>query len=161
MPRSRHLIVVAQLLADGAQLDHPKVHPHWETRQVRYVFATMGRTSNGDDEDCTPEAPQRFACVDVQSGAVVDSWSAAGSRRLVDEAVLIPKSDDRDDMVSERDAWLVAPVFDGVSCTTTYIVLDGAHLSAGPLAEIPLPTHIPWALHGSWVSAHCKGGGED
>ena len=29
--------------------------------------------------------------------------------------------------------------------------LDAADLAAGPVCELPLPTHIPWGLHGTWV----------
>ena len=96
-----------------------------------------------------PEPPTRFGCIDVStaSGELVDAWYA-GDRRLVDEATLVPIEGEEDD---ERAVWLIAPVFDGVTRTTSYVVLDGRDLAAGPVCEWACPTFIPWGLHGAWV----------
>tara|TARA_B100000513_G_scaffold71704_2_gene28800 strand:- start:3938 stop:5926 length:1989 start_codon:yes stop_codon:yes gene_type:complete len=142
-----------RVLASGAQLDHPKVNPRWESRKARYVWATMGRADDGGDADATPVAPQSFACVDLDAldgdGQVIDSWHA-GTRRLVDEATVIPKEEG----AGEREAFLIAPIFDGASRTTSYVVLDAADLASGPICELPLPTHIPWGLHGAWQGSY-------
>ncbi|KAL1524418.1 hypothetical protein AB1Y20_019313 [Prymnesium parvum] len=145
-------VVEHRILANGAQLDHPKVHPNWETRECRFVWATMGRRDDGGSDDATPSAPQSFACVDLHSNTVVDSWYA-GRRRLVDEATIVPRLtyDDNRHCDGERDAWLIAPIFDGSTRKSTYVVLDAANLAAGPVCEVELPTFIPWGLHGSWV----------
>jgi all-trans-8'-apo-beta-carotenal 15,15'-oxygenase len=149
-------LIETTILADGVQLDHPRVHPRWATRETRYVFGTLGRESNGGEMDCVPEPPQSFGCVDVHgAGELVDVWYA-GDRRLVDEATLVPMSgaDGVDeDGDGERAVWLLAPVFDGGTRRTSYVVLDGRDLAAGPVCEWELPTHIPWGLHGAWVAA--------
>ena len=86
----------------------------------------------------------------------VDAWHA-GPRRLVDEATLVAMAPaDASENVDERAVWLIAPIFDGETRTTSYVVLDAADLGAGPVCELPLPTHIPWGLHGTWVE---PGGG--
>ena len=138
-----------RILAGGAQFDHPRVHPRWATRRSRYVFGTLGRRDNGGENDAVPEPPTRFGCIDVStaSGELVDAWYA-GDRRLVDEATLVPIEGEEDD---ERAVWLIAPVFDGVTRTTSYVVLDGRDLAAGPVCEWACPTFIPWGLHGAWV----------
>ena len=137
----------AAILAGGAQLDHPRVHPQHAAAPTRFVYATCGRLPAEDGAGpCTPT--QRFVVVDVASegGAVVDAWHA-GARRIVDEATLVAYG------CGEREAWLLAPVFDGASGTTAYVVLDGADLAAGPVCELPLDTHIPWGLHGAGAVA--------
>ena len=118
-------------------------HYRGTRRDLRELFAT-------------PLPPQSFGCVDVAAeggaGALVDSWHA-GARRLVDEATLVPMPNAEDG--GERAVWLLAPIFDGESSTTSYVVLDGRRLSAGPVCELALPDDIfiPWALHGTWVGS--------
>ena len=88
-------------------------------------------------------------------GEIVDRWHA-GARRIVDEACIVPRGGGGGGGAGEREAWILAPVFDGATRTTSYVVLDAADLAAGPVCELPLPTHIPWGLHGTWVE---PGGG--
>ena len=90
-------------------------------------------------------------------GEIVDRWHA-GARRIVDEACIVPRGGGDGGGgggggggAGEREAWIIAPVFDGATRTTSYVVLDAADLAAGPVCELPLPTHIPWGLHGTWV----------
>ena len=101
-----------------------------------------------------PSPPQSFGCVDLEAdggrGRLVDRWHA-GERRLVDEAIVVPI--DLGDEGDERAVWLLAPIFDGESRTTSYVVLDGRRLADGPVCEMALPgIHVPWALHGTWVA---------
>ena len=48
--------------------------------------------------------------------------------------------------------WLIAPVFDASTQTTSYVILDGRDLGKGPVCELALPegTFVPWGLHGAW-----------
>ena len=106
-----------------------------------------------------PVPTQSFVVVDVGSprGDIVDSWHA-GTRRIVDEATLVARAGGGGGGGgggdAEREAWLIAPVFDGATRTTSYVILDAANLSAGPVCELPLPTHVPWALHGAWAETN-------
>ena len=151
-------VVEHTILAGGCQLDHPKAHPRWAAEESRIVFGTLGRRDNGGVEDVTPAPPQSFGCVDVAAdggrGLLIDSWHA-GERRLVDEATLVPMADAEGD---ERAVWLVAPIFDGESRQTSYVVLDGRRLADGPVCELALPNgiFIPWALHGTWVDSRYR-----
>ena len=151
---SSRTVVEHTILAGGCQLDHPKVHPQWSAAETRFVFGTLGRRDNGGVEDATPAPPQSFGCVDVAAdggkGLLIDAWHA-GERRLVDEATVVPMAADVEG--DERAVWLVAPIFDGESRQTSYVVLDGRRLSDGPVCELALPAgiFIPWALHGTWV----------
>ena len=74
------------------------------------------------------------------------------------EATLVamaPADASEDDDVDERAVWLIAPIFDGETRTTSYVVLDGRRLSDGPVCEMHLPegTFVPWGLHGCWQGA--------
>ena len=156
--REAKCVVRASILASGAQFDHPSVHPHYVTRRVRFVFGTLGRCDNGGDTDATPEPPQKFGCIDLDAndgdGVLVDSWYA-GDRRLVDEAVLVPMDADygnSHDAERQRACWLLAPIFDGETKRTSYVVLDGRNLKRGPVCEWVLPTFVPWGLHGAWTT---------
>lgn len=154
------------ILAAGAQLDHPRVHPQWSTRRTRFVFGTLGRRDNGGEEDAVPAPPQSFGCVDVDAaggaGELIDSWFA-GERRLVDECTLVPMSSQRGgeggaeavgaEAEDERACWLIAPIFDGATRESSYVVLDGRDLARGPVCEWAVGTFIPWGLHGSWRGA--------
>ena len=113
-------VIEHTILARGCQLDHPKVHPRWATRDSRFVFGILGRRDNGGDEDATPLPPQSFGCVDLGApcddgegglagaGRLVDVWFA-GERRLVDEATLVPMgAGDEADDDDERACWLIA-----------------------------------------------------
>ena len=100
-----------------------------------------------------PAPPQAFGCVDVEAdggaGALVDTWDA-GERRLVDECTLVPMRTDGGKEGDERACWLLAPIFDGATRTSSYVVLDGRDLARGPVCEWALETFIPWGLHGNW-----------
>jgi len=138
----------SEILAGFSQLDHPKVHPAYSARDHRFIYATCGVQGN-----LPPTPTQSFVVVDLETsgGEIVDTWNA-GARRIVDEATLVARGE------GEREAWLVAPVFDGETQRTSYVVLDAADLNAGPVCELALPTFVPWGLHGAWVDE--AGGGE-
>ena len=109
---------------------------------------------------------QSFGCVDVDAaggaGELIDSWFA-GERRLVDECTLVPMSSQRGgeggaeavgaEAEDERACWLIAPIFDGATRESSYVVLDGRDLARGPVCEWAVGTFIPWGLHGSWRGA--------
>jgi hypothetical protein len=109
------------------------VCPGFEGRRARYVYATLGAAGLPGGGAAPPVPTQSFVVVDLERGG---GGGVGGG--------------------AEREAWIVAPVFDGATRTTSYVVLDAADLAAGPVCELPLPTHIPWGLHGTWVE---PGGG--
>ena len=128
--------------------------PGFEGRRARYVYATLGAAGLPGGGAAPPVPTQSFVVVDLERGGggeIVDRWHA-GARRIVDEACIVPRGGGGGvGGGAEREAWIVAPVFDGATRTTSYVVLDAADLAAGPVCELPLPTHIPWGLHGTWV----------
>jgi carotenoid cleavage dioxygenase-like enzyme len=114
------------------------------------------------DGPVPPGPPQVFCRIDLDAGIVEDQWHA-GRRKFLDEFVLVSKkkeqrSDGADSNSkasvcdTEDGVWLVAPCFDAERQITSFVILDGHDLKAGPIFEAELDHHIPWALHGSWYS---------
>lgn len=76
----------------------------------------------------------------------MDSWFA-GLDNILDDFIMVPKRGCK----GERDAWILAPYFNGDNKTTSFLVLDAKDLSKGAVAEAHLEDHhIPWGLHGTW-----------
>ncbi len=60
---------------------------------------------------------------------------------------------------SEDDGFLLVTIYDAEAGRGTLCIFDvsnGRKLSAGPVARIRLPHHLPSGLHGSW-SDNCFG----
>jgi all-trans-8'-apo-beta-carotenal 15,15'-oxygenase len=51
----------------------------------------------------------------------------------------------------EDDGWLIGVLYAGDRQCCDVVILDGRDLSAGPVARLRLPHHIPYGLHGSFV----------
>jgi all-trans-8'-apo-beta-carotenal 15,15'-oxygenase len=130
-------------------IDFVKCHPHWEGRECRFLYGTIS-TPPTPGSPAGMDPPQTICIVDLKEETIVDSWFA-GRNNILDDCVLVPKSED--ESADERDAWVIAPCFQGATNTTTFVVLDASNLSAGPVCEAHLDDHhIPWALHGTWWS---------
>ena len=84
----------------------------------------------------------------MEEEKVVDTWFA-GVDNILDDFILVPKK--TENVKDERDAWVIAPCYQGDTKTTSFVVLDASDLSKGPVCEAQLDDHhIPWALHGTW-----------
>jgi all-trans-8'-apo-beta-carotenal 15,15'-oxygenase len=84
-------------------------------------------------------------------GVVVDEWSP-GPRSFCGEAMVVPKGAGASDGTgSEDDAWVLVGVHNAESGTADIAILDGGRLSAGPVAVIHLPHHLPASFHGSFT----------
>ena len=67
--------------------------------------------------------------------------------RIAGEATFIPRrANGRED-----DGYLAIFAFDPVNRTSDLVLLDAAHIDAGPVAVIRLPQRVPQGLHGTWI----------
>ena len=57
----------------------------------------------------------------------------------------------RKDGSAEDDGYVLVYVNDELSDTSKLCVFDATSLSAGPIAEVPMPHRVPQGLHGSWI----------
>uniref|UniRef100_A0A7S4JC32 Carotenoid oxygenase n=1 Tax=Odontella aurita TaxID=265563 RepID=A0A7S4JC32_9STRA len=132
-------------------VDYVKCHPRYTGRRSRYVWGSIAAAAGNEPAPLAP--PQSFCRLDLHTKQKVDEWFA-GERRFVDDFVLIEKDTETDagsNNTPEDQAWLVAPVFDAETNTSSFVVLDGQNLSAGPIFEVRLSSHIPWGLHGTYT----------
>mmetsp|Transcript_4151 Transcript_4151/g.9319 ORF Transcript_4151/g.9319 Transcript_4151/m.9319 type:complete len:695 (-) Transcript_4151:71-2155(-) len=141
---------VEEAIPSLGHVDYVKGNPNFAGRQSTRIWGAIA----GDpewavtDEPAPVAPPQAFCRLDLSSKRKVDEWYA-GPRKFVDDFVIIPKSREEEDG-GEDHVWLLAPVFDAETKTSSFVLLQGDNLSAGPIFEARLNSHIPWGLHGSW-----------
>ena len=70
-----------------------------------------------------------------------------GTDRIPGEAVFVP----REGAVAEDDGWLLQYVYDKLTDSSEFVVLDAADVAADPVARVPLPQRVPFGFHGSWI----------
>ena len=81
---------------------------------------------------------------DVVSGE--SSHHDFGSTTSCGEPVFVPASDS----AGEDEGWLLTYTYDRATESSSFVVLDAADMSAGPVAEVALPQRVPHGFHGSW-----------
>ena len=52
---------------------------------------------------------------------------------------------------AEDDGYVLVYVNDELDDTSSLCIFDATSLSAGPVAEVPMPHRVPQGLHGSWI----------
>jgi len=136
-------------------IDYIKCHPKYTGLPSRYVWGSIAASARGEPAPLAP--PQGFARLDLDKKQKIDEWFP-GERNFVDDFVLVEKPTKTVTTPCEVDAWLIAPVFDAETNTSSFVVLDGQDLSAGPIFEVKLSSHVPWGLHGTYTHmVHVRG----
>mmetsp|Transcript_3686 Transcript_3686/g.8801 ORF Transcript_3686/g.8801 Transcript_3686/m.8801 type:complete len:140 (-) Transcript_3686:460-879(-) len=127
--------------------------------------------------------PQGYIRVDLATGETQKWW--AGNRCFCEEPLVVPKGDYAWDgsglggigfdlgsatgagmaaaaAGKEEDCWLLGMVVDHTEAgggRSSLVVLDGADISAGPVARLWLKHRIPHGLHGAFVPRARAGSG--
>ena len=73
-----------------------------------------------------------------------------GEGRIPGEFVFVARTADS----AENDGWLMGYVLDVNNNQTELVLLDARHVSAAPVATIPLPQLVPLGFHGNWIAAN-------
>ena len=71
-----------------------------------------------------------------------------GAGRHGAEAIFIP----RESAAAEDDGYLMTYVFDENRSASELLILDAADFGRGPVAQVLLPTRVPYGFHGNWVA---------
>jgi carotenoid cleavage dioxygenase-like enzyme len=137
-------------------IDHPHVNPLFEGRRdCRYVYASLS------NEQRASGPPLGYVRVDVKTGET-QKWYA-GNKTFCEELVVVPKdgkwvgTESSSGFVSneeEQECWLLGMLADHEETPegrTCLAILDGADVSAGPVAKIFLKHRVPHGLHGAFV----------
>lgn len=141
-------------------VEHPKTHPALSGARAqppRFVYSSL---SNERGLATPPIAWAKFDTQHDPDAAATktppprETWYAP-PRHFCEELVIVPRSDSAasDDHLASDDCWLLGLLYDAAQTRTSLVVLDGARLSDGPVATIPLRVTLPHGLHGSWRPA--------
>ena len=86
------------------------------------------------------------------SAGKAEMWNM-GPRVFAGEPEFVP----RPGSTEEDDGWLVGLVYDAAIDRSKFVVLDARDVTAGPLCTLSLRHHLPYGLHGNFVSAEYFG----
>jgi all-trans-8'-apo-beta-carotenal 15,15'-oxygenase len=120
--------------------EFPTLHPNCVGNDYRYLYigAAHGATGN---------APlQALLKRDLETGAE-QLWSDA-PRGFMGEPVFVP----RPDGTAEDDGWVLCLNYNAARQCSDLIILNAQQIDAGPIARLKLTHHVPYGLHGSFVS---------
>ncbi len=122
--------------------EFPTMHPQKVGRDYRYLYigATDGPVKN---------APlQALIKKDMETGEE-QLWSAA-PRGFGGEPLFVARPDGE----AEDDGWVLLWFYDSVGDRTELAIFDAQDITPGPVAKLKLKHHIPYGLHGSFVSEY-------
>lgn len=132
---------VERQLLESRCCEFPVLHPNQVGRPYRYVYLGAAHNPAGN-------APlQGVIKLDLISGAR-QVWSAA-PRGFSGEPIFVPRTSGSDP--AEDDGWLLLLTFNAELERSELVILDARDLGK-PLARLRLKHHIPYGLHGSFIS---------
>ncbi len=134
-------MVSEQRLSD-AFLDFGQLDRRLVGRPYRYGYA-MEFPASGS-ASALPR-PTTIVQRDHESGTLQRFEAAPGL--ALDEAIFVADPQ----RTGERDGWLLCYAFDGVSCTSSLLIIDARDVAAPPVAKVDLPLRIPYGFHSVWV----------
>lgn len=124
--------------SDAASFELPTIHPAFIGRTHRHVFTNSAYPSTAGFANTVER-------LDLQKNLVDRAVFEEG--QFTGEPMVIPKESAKD----ELSAYVCTCVYDANSNKSFFAFFDAAHLSAGPVAKVHLPTHLPYSFHGEWV----------
>ncbi len=131
---------VRRELIESRCCEFPSVHPEKVGREHRYLYMGATHADRGN-------APlQAFEKVDLATGEK-QLWSAA-PHGYASEPNFVSRTRHGD----EDDGWLLGLVYDSTHHRSDLVILDAKDLNKGLIARLHLKHHIPYGLHGNFVS---------
>ena len=115
-------------------IEFPAVHPRVSGSRHQVVFAVTESTTRG-----------HRGLARVTEGTT-EVWMPPPAEQA-SEPVLVPRGGDEDDV------WVLSLVHDDAVDRSYLAVLDGAHLSDGPVAKVWFEQTVPITFHGTWLPA--------
>ncbi|KAJ1426890.1 retinal pigment epithelial membrane protein-domain-containing protein, partial [Ochromonadaceae sp. CCMP2298] len=83
------------------------------------------------------------------NGVVETRWNPA-PHQFVGEVVFAAREGAAPD-APEDDGYLLSYLWDGLLQQSFLIIFDAADITKGPISKVPIPTNVPFALHGMYV----------
>ncbi|WP_017299144.1 carotenoid oxygenase family protein [Nodosilinea nodulosa] len=123
-------------------VEFPSLHPDRQGRPYRHLFIGTAHGSEGN-------APlQALLKLDTHTGDT-QLWSAA-PRGFMGEPLFVP----RPGATGDDDGWVLVLMYNAERRCSDLVILDGNDITAGPVARLKLPHHVPYGLHGSFVDQY-------
>ncbi|MGG6237761.1 carotenoid oxygenase family protein [Nodosilinea sp. AN01ver1] len=123
-------------------VEFPTLHPDYLGRPYRYLFIGTAHAPEGN-------APlQALLKLDTHTGET-QVWSAA-PRGFMGEPLFVPRPQGQ----GEDDGWVLVLMYNAERQCSDLVILEGKDITAGPVARLKLPHHVPYGLHGSFVSQY-------
>jgi all-trans-8'-apo-beta-carotenal 15,15'-oxygenase len=120
-------------------VEFPALHPDRMGLAYRYLFLGAAHAPQGN-------APlQALVKLDTHTGHT-EVWSDA-PRGFMGEPIFVP----RPQATAEDDGWVIVLLYNGERRCSDLVILEAQNLTAGPIARLKLPHHVPYGLHGSFV----------
>lgn len=131
---------VNETIVDARTQEFPRIHPALNGKPYRYGYTVAVAGAAGD---------YGFPSIlkhDMRSGTATEFSVGAGRHSA--EPVFIP----REGATNEDDGYLMTYVFDANKNTSDLLILDAQDLSRPALAQVHLPSRVPYGFHGNWVA---------
>ena len=131
--------------------EHCVVHPHFVSKRVRNVYATVSNLVGDSSPPCgySRHRVEDGSTLPLEPGErnnEIDCYFF-GSRHFCGEPLVVPKHGA--DLEQEEQAYLVGVVCDAVRHKSFVSVFDLERpLREGPVCKLWLKTHVPHGLHG-------------
>ncbi len=120
-------------------VEFPTLNPNVVGRPYRHLFIGTAHAPEGN-------APlQALLKLDTHTGNT-DLWSAA-PRGFMGEPLFVPRPQGQ----GEDDGWVLVLMYNAERRCSDLVILEGKDITAGPVARLKLPHHVPYGLHGSFV----------
>ena len=133
---------------ESVVVEHPHIHPGFESRPLRYVFMSVGSQTG------ISSPPLGYLRIDLHTGEK-QVWYAP-QNTYCEEVVIVPKEPKQAGHVfnetEEDDVWVLASMFDAEKDRSCVGVFDGRDIGRGPVCRVWLKHHLPHSLHGSFTS---------
>ncbi|MEM7726277.1 MAG: carotenoid oxygenase family protein [Cyanobacteria bacterium P01_A01_bin.45] len=131
---------IEKKLIESRCCEFPSINPQNVGREYRYIYI-------GAAHDLQGNAPlQAFLKLDLETGER-QLWSAA-PRGFAGEPIFVT----RPNAASEDDGWILALTYDAGNDRSDVVILNAKDLTKGPIAKLHLKHHVPYGLHGNFVS---------
>jgi all-trans-8'-apo-beta-carotenal 15,15'-oxygenase len=134
-------VVSSEVLIDRC-CEFPTLHPDHMGQPYRYLYIGAAHQPQGN-------APlQALVKRDLDTGAE-QFWSEA-PRGFMGEPIFVP----RPDGTAEDEGWVLCLIYNAARQCSDLIVLDAQRIDEGAIARLKLKHHVPYGLHGSFVSQY-------
>lgn len=131
---------VEKEIVESRCCEFPAMNGDRQGREYRYLYL-------GAADHPTKNAPlQAILKIDHQTGD--RQFYSFAPHGFVGEPVFVPKPD----ATAEDQGWILTLVYNGQRHASELVILAAENINQGPIATLQLQHHVPYGLHGSWVS---------